>query len=72
MGQDRMTDLLTAAQVAALSGCHRVTVAQACQHGRLPATKLGKTWLIERQDAEAAIAAGVIKPRPRKSKAPSR
>lgn len=60
-----MTDILTAAQVAALSGCHRVTVAQACQHGRLPAVKLGKTWLIEREAAEAAIAAGVIRPRRR-------
>lgn len=58
-----MTKLLTTAQVAALTGCHRVTVAQACAAGRIPAVKLGKTWLIEREVAEAAIAAGVIHPR---------
>jgi hypothetical protein len=60
-------DLLTLAQVVARYGLHRITLAQACQHGRLKAQKLGaRLWVTTAADVEAAIAAGTLRPRRRR------
>lgn len=38
--------LMTTEDFARLYGCSRIHAAKLCQEGRLPATRVGRSWLI--------------------------
>jgi excisionase family DNA binding protein len=44
---------VTASEAAAEKGVSREAMAKAAREGRIPAVKVGRQWLIRRQDLEA-------------------
>jgi len=46
-------DLVTSVEVAACLGIHRVNAAALLRSGKLPANKVGNTWLVRFADLEA-------------------
>ena len=54
-----MTDeLLSPARAAELAACHNDTIRRAIEAGFLPAQRVGRNWIIKREDVEAWIEAG--------------
>ena len=47
----------------------REYIAQLCREGKIPAVKIGRTWLIRLTDVEALEAVGA-KPRPKRQRRP--
>ena len=42
--------LLTTAQTAEIAGLHQATIRRLCASGLLPARRVGRAWVIRRQD----------------------
>lgn len=51
-----LPDVMTAQQLAHLAGVSGVYVARLCRTGRIPAARLGPSWMIKREAAEAWLA----------------
>jgi excisionase family DNA binding protein len=51
-------ELLSPAQAAEIAVCHNDTVRRAIEAGFLPAQRVGRNWIIKREDVEAWIKAG--------------
>lgn len=58
-----LNEVQTVAEVAQGLGMSRISLAQACQNGRLQARKSGATWLTTIAAVKAAIKAGTLRPR---------
>jgi excisionase family DNA binding protein len=59
-------ELLSPSQAAQIVGCHNDTIRRAIEAGFLPAQRVGRSWIIKREDIEAWIQAG--KPNHRRTK----
>jgi excisionase family DNA binding protein len=54
-----MTDeLLSPAQAAGLAKCHNDTIRRAIEAGFLPAQRVGRNWIIKREDVQEWIETG--------------
>lgn len=60
---EALSNYLSLAEVVARYGLHRITLAQACQHGRLKCQRIGRMYVTTAADVEAAVAAGTLRPR---------
>jgi len=48
--------ILSASDLARAAGVTPGYIARLCRHGKIPARKLGSTWIIQERDAEAWLA----------------
>jgi excisionase family DNA binding protein len=60
---DQNPDLLTVAQVAEYLQLNRMTVYKYIREGRIPASRIGKSYRVRRQDLEAFLEAARLLPR---------
>lgn len=60
---DQNPDLLTVAQVAEYLQLNRMTVYKYIREGRIPASRIGKSYRVRRQDLEAFLEASRLSPR---------
>lgn len=51
-------ELLSPAQAAEIAECHNDTIRRAIEAGFLPAQRVGRNWIIKREDVQAWIEAG--------------
>lgn len=51
-------ELLSPAQAAEIAECHNDTVRRAIEAGFLPAQRVGRNWIIKREDIRVWIKAG--------------
>ena len=51
-------ELLSPAQAAEIAECHNDTIRRAIESGFLPAQRVGRNWIIKREDVQAWIEAG--------------
>ena len=58
MGEISDKELLTVADVAGYMGVGQVTVHRWCREGRLPCSKVGKSWRIRRETLEDFVRRG--------------